>query len=51
MQTKRGVDGSFAGFIALIISLVAGVVVFVPFAFDTLPLDAVTLKVPGNQGS
>jgi len=42
---------AFAGFIGLIISLVAGAVVFFPFAFDTLPLNAVTLKVPGNQGN
>jgi hypothetical protein len=36
---------------ALLVSLVAGVVVFLPFASDTSPLDAVTLHVPGNQGN
>jgi len=31
--------------------LLAGVVAFIPFAFDTSPWDAVTLRVPGNQGN
>lgn len=38
-------------FFALAVSLVAAVVVFVPFAFDTSPLNAVMLRVPGNQGN
>src|SRR5277367_6391699 len=37
--------------IALLIWLLAGVVAFIPFAFDTSPWDAVTLRVPGNQGN
>jgi hypothetical protein len=37
--------------IALIISLVAIVAVFLPFAVGTSPFDAVTLRVPGNQGN
>src|SRR5271169_6621937 len=37
--------------IMLLICLAAGVVVFLPFAFDTSPWDAVTLRVPGNQGN
>ena len=37
--------------IALSIWLVAGVVAFLPFALDTSPWDAVTLRVPGNQGN
>jgi hypothetical protein len=37
--------------IALLIWLVAGVVAFLPFALDTSPWDAVTLRVPGNQGN
>jgi hypothetical protein len=37
--------------IALFVSLLAGAVVFLPFALDTSPLDAVTLRVPGNQGN
>jgi hypothetical protein len=35
----------------LFIWLVAGAVAFLPFAFDTSPWDAVTLRVPGNQGN
>lgn len=31
--------------------LAAGAVAFIPFAFDTSPWDAVTLRVPGNQGN
>jgi len=37
--------------IALLIWLLAGVVVFLPFAFDTSAWDAVTLRVQGNQGN
>lgn len=37
--------------IALLIWLVAGVVAFLPFAFDTSPWDAVMFRVPGNQGN
>jgi len=36
---------------ALLLWLVAGVVAFIPFALDTSPWDAVTLRVPGNQGN
>lgn len=41
----------FLGVVTLAVSLAAGIVVFVPFAFDTSPLDAATLRVPGNQGN
>jgi hypothetical protein len=37
--------------IALLVSLFAGAVVFLPFAFDTSPLNAVMLRVPGDQGN
>jgi hypothetical protein len=37
--------------IMLLIWLLAGAVAFIPFAFDTSPWDAVTLRVPGNQGN
>jgi hypothetical protein len=37
--------------IALITWLAAGAVAFLPFAFDTSAWDAVTLRVPGNQGN
>ena len=36
---------------SLLLWLVAGVVAFIPFALDTSPWDAVTLRVPGNQGN
>jgi hypothetical protein len=36
---------------ALLLWLAAGVVAFIPFALDTSPWDAVTLRVPGNQGN
>jgi uncharacterized membrane protein YkvI len=36
---------------ALIIWLVSIVAVFLPFAVGTSPFDAVTLRVPGNQGN
>ena len=35
----------------LAVAVVACAVVFLPFAFDTSPLDAITLRVPGNQGN
>ena len=35
----------------LIVWLVASVAVFLPFAVGTSPFDAVTLRVPGNQGN
>jgi hypothetical protein len=37
--------------IALLVWLAAGTVAFLPFAFDTSAWDAVTLRVPGNQGN
>jgi hypothetical protein len=40
-----------ANAIALLVWLVAGAVAFLPFAFDTSAWDAVTLRVPGNQGN
>jgi len=37
--------------VALLVSLLAGTVVFLPFAFNTSPWNAVTLNVPGDQGN
>jgi hypothetical protein len=37
--------------VALLVWLSAGAVAFLPFAFDTSPWDAVTFRVPGNQGN
>jgi hypothetical protein len=42
---------AFLNVVALLVWLVAGAVVFLPFAFNTSPLDAVTLRVPGDQGN
>jgi hypothetical protein len=35
----------------LVVSLIAGVLVFIPYAVHTSPLDAVMLNVPGDQGN
>jgi hypothetical protein len=37
--------------IGLVVALLAGIVVFLPFALDTSPLNAIMLRVPGNQGN
>ncbi len=37
--------------VGVLVSLLGGVVVFLPFASNTSPLDAVTLQVPENQGN
>jgi len=37
--------------VALLISVTAAVIAFLPIALDTSPWDAVRLKVPGNQGN
>jgi hypothetical protein len=37
--------------VALLVWLAAGAVAFLPIAFDTSPWDAVTFRVPGNQGN
>ncbi len=52
-MTERQDGGSapLRDFFALLISLVAGVVVFLPFASNTSPLDTLLLRVPGNQGN
>jgi hypothetical protein len=50
-QLKEGRVPAPFNAIALLVSLLAGAVVFLPFAFDTSPWDAVRLRVPGNQGN
>ncbi len=45
-EVPRWVSG-----VALVVWLVGGVVAFLPFALDTSPWNAVTLRVPGNQGN
>jgi hypothetical protein len=42
---------SWVNAVMLFVSLVAGTTAFLPFALDTSPWDAVTLRVPGNQGN
>jgi hypothetical protein len=37
--------------VMLVVSLIAGVLVFIPYAVHTSPLDAVMLNVPGDQGN
>lgn len=49
--SKEGRDPEWTNVVVLLIWLLAGAVAFLPFAFDTSPWDAVTLRVPGNQGN
>jgi len=49
--SKEAPRVSLASTGALTIWLLAGAVVFLPFAVNTSPFDAVTLRVPGNQGN
>src|ERR1700733_6936390 len=37
--------------VMLVVSLIAGILVFIPYAVHTSPLDAVMLNVPGDQGN
>jgi hypothetical protein len=48
---KEGRAPAWVNAIALLVWLLAGAVAFLPFAFDTSPWDAATLRVPGNQGN
>jgi hypothetical protein len=50
-QLEEGRVPGWINAIALLVSLLAGAVVFLPFAFDTSPWNAVTLRVPGDQGN
>ena len=49
-QLEEGRASALFNAIALLVSVLAGAVAFLPFAFDTSPWDAVTLRVPGDQG-
>src|SRR5260370_36430831 len=44
-------DSTLFRTIMLLVSLIAGVLVFVPYAAHTSALDAVMLNVPGDQGN
>src|ERR1700738_440603 len=48
---EEGRPAAWVNALALLVWLLAGVVVFLPFAFNTSPWDAVTLRVPGDQGN
>lgn len=50
-STNEQNDPAWVNTIALLAWLAAGVVAFLPFAVNTSPWDAVTLRVPGNQGN
>jgi hypothetical protein len=51
VSSNEGRAQAWMNFFALVICLLAGAVVFLPFALDTSPWDAVTLRVPDNQGN
>jgi len=48
---ETGPAPTYIDAIALLIWLAAGAVAFLPFAFNTSAWDAVTFRVPGNQGN
>lgn len=48
---KAGHGRTYSNLVAFLLWLLAAAVTFLPFAFDTSPWDAVTLRVPGNQGN
>jgi hypothetical protein len=50
-RSREAKDPAWVNAIALLIWLWAGAVAFLPFALDTSAWDAVTLRVPGNQGN
>src|SRR6267154_3541 len=50
-SVKEDRPAAWVNAIALLVWLLAGAVVFLPFASNTSPWDAVTLRVPGNQGN
>jgi hypothetical protein len=51
VSSKEGQAPAWMNAFALVVCLLAGAVVFLPFALDTSPWDAVTLRVPDNQGN
>lgn len=50
-RPKEEPSPTWVNAVMLLVWLVAGAVSFLPFALDTSPWDAVTLRVPGNQGN
>jgi hypothetical protein len=51
LRRREGQIPTWASAVALLIWMLAAAVAFLPFAFNTSPWDAVTLRVPGNQGN
>jgi hypothetical protein len=49
LQQQR--DSALFRTIIFLVSLIAGVLIFIPYAVHTSPLDAVMLNVPGDQGN
>lgn len=49
MEERR--SGKWFNVVALLVSILAVAVVFLPFALGTSPFDAVLLRVPGHQGN
>jgi len=50
-NSKEEFGPAWVNAVALGIWFVAGSLAFLPFAFNTSPWDALTLRVPGNQGN
>jgi hypothetical protein len=51
VSSNEGRAPAWMNAFALMVCLLAGAVVFLPFALNTSPWDAVTLRVPDNQGN
>jgi hypothetical protein len=51
VDLQQGWDSTLSRTIMLLVSLIAVVSVFIPYAMHTSPLDAVMLNVPGDQGN
>ena len=50
-ELQQGRGAQIVDLLGLLVSLLAGSIVCLPFAADTSPLGAVMLRVPGNQGN
>jgi hypothetical protein len=50
-ELPQGRDSTLFRTVMLLVSLIAGVLVFIPYAVHTSPLNAGMLNVPGDQGN
>lgn len=50
-ELQNGRSPALRDLFGWLVWLLAGVVLFLPFASNTSPLDAIMLRVPGNQGN